>query len=519
MSCFSTSYMDARGRFLQACAASGAAIVSHRHPLPGPDGSPLFLDEARLGSPAARRILFIASGTHGIEGLCGSGIQTALLQTGLAARLPADVAVVLVHAVNPWGFAWLRRVNEDNVDINRNFLDFHAPLPENPDYDALYDAVNPSRLDDNAVTAFVEAVRQFELEHDSIAVYRALSGGQYRHPRGVQYGGAAPVWSNRVLREIWARHTQQAELAAFVDLHSGLGPRAVGMLLQTAPADSTAAQLAQQWWPDTIRSQPAEGSDAALVSGLIGPAFVAAHPAAVALGIVLEFGTIDVSRVMLAIQADNWLHHHGRRDSDTGRAIERQMREAFFLEDADWQTAVCERARVVIGAALDGAAAFSAPSSERRGVRVRAAEARDSDVLVELARAMARETEDRELDRETVRAGIEALLADPNRGRVFVVEADGETVATLALTLEWSDWRNGFFWWIQSVYVEPAHRRRGHYRRLHRHVEALAAADPDVFGLRLYVERENVNAQTTYRALGMHETPYRLYEQATRHRS
>lgn len=137
----------------------------------------------------------------------------------------------------------------------------------------------------------------------------------------------------------------------------------------------------------------------------------------------------------------------------------------------------------------------------------------DRDVLVEFARAMARETEDRELDPEVVRAGVATLLADPSRGRVLVVEDAGRVVATLMLTWEWSDWRNGLFWWIQSVYVAPTHRRSGLYRRMHDHVRALAAAEPDVCGLRLYVERENLTAQKTYRALGMEETPYLIFEE------
>jgi ribosomal protein S18 acetylase RimI-like enzyme len=147
---------------------------------------------------------------------------------------------------------------------------------------------------------------------------------------------------------------------------------------------------------------------------------------------------------------------------------------------------------------------------------VRPAGPGDQEVLVAFNQAMARETEDRELDVAILRAGVAALLADPARGRVFVVESAGEVVATLTITPEWSDWRNGFFWWIQSVYVSPAHRRHGHYRRLHDHVRALAARDPEVYGLRLYVEEENHTAQATYRALGMHETRYRLYEQPVR---
>lgn len=153
---------------------------------------------------------------------------------------------------------------------------------------------------------------------------------------------------------------------------------------------------------------------------------------------------------------------------------------------------------------------------EARSVRVRAARPEDLDALVGFNLAMARETEELTLDPATVRSGVAALLASPDRGRVFVVENGGTAVATLTLTLEWSDWRNGNFWWIQSVYVDLDHRRRGHYRRLYEHVRALAARDPAVCGLRLYVERNNRAARATYRSLGMEETAYRVYEQATR---
>jgi len=149
-------------------------------------------------------------------------------------------------------------------------------------------------------------------------------------------------------------------------------------------------------------------------------------------------------------------------------------------------------------------------------VSIRAATTADLDVLAEFALAMARETEDLALDEATLRAGVAGLLADPARGRSFVLEVDGEPAASLMLTSEWSEWRNGLFWWIQSVYVRPSQRGRGHYRRLHEYVRALAAREPDVCGLRLYVERENTGAQATYRALGMRETHYLLFEESTR---
>jgi hypothetical protein len=355
--CFAASYAEARESFLAACAAAGAEVASHRHPLTGPDGAPLFLDEARLGPAGAPRVLFLFSGTHGIEGFCGSGLQTWLLGGGLAERLPDGVALVLVHALNPWGFAWGRRVNEDNVDLNRNFLDHAAPHPANPDYDALHDAVNPASLAQPVVAESLARIRRFQEERGAAATYRALSGGQYAHPQGVQYGGREPAWSNRLVRAIVARHGAGRALALGIDLHSGLGSRGVGVLMQTAAGGSVAARLAAALWKDVLRAEPAAGTDVALVSGLLGPAFCAALAPVPAACLVLEFGTRDMAEEMLAIQAENWLHHRGERDGPEGRAIRRRMRDAFLVDEDDWKEKVCRRTHGVVERALAGMAA------------------------------------------------------------------------------------------------------------------------------------------------------------------
>ncbi len=143
---------------------------------------------------------------------------------------------------------------------------------------------------------------------------------------------------------------------------------------------------------------------------------------------------------------------------------------------------------------------------------VREARRDDLDWLAEGAIAMAWETEHKRLDPDTVRAGIAAGLDDPARARYFVADGNGARAGTLMLTQEWSDWRNGAWWWIQSVYVAPAHRRQGVFAALYRHVEALARDAQGVIGLRLYVERDNGAAQRTYTALGMRDAGYQLYE-------
>ena len=147
---------------------------------------------------------------------------------------------------------------------------------------------------------------------------------------------------------------------------------------------------------------------------------------------------------------------------------------------------------------------------------VRVAVAGDASTLAGFNRAMALETESRVLEREHLLPGVEAVLQDSGNGFFVVAETDGAVVGALLVTYEWSDWRNGRFWWIQSVYVRPEYRRCGVYRRLHEFVRERARATADVVGFRLYVERENVDAQRTYSALGMHETAYRMYEELLR---
>ncbi len=144
---------------------------------------------------------------------------------------------------------------------------------------------------------------------------------------------------------------------------------------------------------------------------------------------------------------------------------------------------------------------------------IRIGEERDADVLIRFNRAIARETENVELPPDRIVPGVKTLLKNPDLGYYVVAEIDGVIVGALMVTLEWSDWRNGCFWWVQSVYVHPDHRERGIYRALYEHVKARAAKEPNVCGFRLYVEKNNAGAQRTYQALGMAETHYRIYEE------
>ena len=154
-----------------------------------------------------------------------------------------------------------------------------------------------------------------------------------------------------------------------------------------------------------------------------------------------------------------------------------------------------------------------APTAPQAGaIRVRPASPDDISLMARWAETMALETEDKQLDPDTVLRGIRAAVEDPARGCYFIAEIAGEPVGTLMLTFEWSDWRGYWWWWIQSVYITPTNRRKGVYRALYAHVLELARAQEDVGGLRLYVDRQNISALRTYEFLGMIDAGYRMYE-------
>jgi ribosomal protein S18 acetylase RimI-like enzyme len=145
-------------------------------------------------------------------------------------------------------------------------------------------------------------------------------------------------------------------------------------------------------------------------------------------------------------------------------------------------------------------------------ILLRTAEMRDADVLAQANIAMAWETEHKHLDPATVAQGVRAVLNNPEYGFYVVASSGGQIAGSLLVTFEWSDWRSGLIWWIQSLYVQPKHRRQGVFKRLYEYVAAEAARMPNVRGIRLYVEHSNRAAQQTYANVGMHETSYRIYE-------
>jgi len=339
---FSQSYAEARGKFLTSAEAAGLDVHSHVHPLLGRDGETLAMDVARFGAADARGLLLVSSACHGVEGFCGSGVQNALLaDAGFHAQAAAaGVAVLYVHALNPFGFSWLRRVTHENVDLNRNFHDFSRPLPANPAYDELAHLILPATWPPAAAVG--AAIDAFIAEHGFGAWQTAVSAGQHEHPQGLFYGGRDPTWSHLTLRQVLRDHGRRCARMAWIDLHTGLGPSGHGERIFAGLDDATAVARARRWWGD-VTSIYDGSSTSARLTGLMWTCAPLECPQAEHTGIALEYGTLPLPRMFDALRAEQWLENHPETDADTARAIKRQMRDAFYIDSDAWKQRIVEQ--------------------------------------------------------------------------------------------------------------------------------------------------------------------------------
>ena len=353
--CFSESYAEARPKFCGAAAAAGGEIRSWLNPKGlGPNGEALYLDTARFGPADAENMLVLIAGTHGVEGHCGSGAEIAWLRHGCAATLPANTGALLIHAINPHGFAWTRRVTEDNVDLNRNFVDHDKAYPTNEGYLAIADAVLPREWNEATRAETERAFAAYAQKHGAYGLQGAISGGQYTHPDGIFFGGSSPTWSNRTIRAIARRELARARSVAVIDFHTGLGPFGHGELICAVPPSAKSFNRAKAWYGDEMTSPEGGTSTSAVVVGIMTDAFPQELPDAEVTPVAIEYGTYSVPEVLGAVRADNWLHQRGDLGSAQARALKADMKERFFPAGDRWREMVCTRADQTIGWALRG---------------------------------------------------------------------------------------------------------------------------------------------------------------------
>jgi len=354
---FSPDYFQARDRFRSAADELNARFETHPIDARGPDGEELTLDAALLGSQSPRRAVVVSSGVHGVEGFFGSAVQLAVLeQAEITERLSEDVRLVMLHAVNPYGFAHRRRWNEDNVDVNRNLLRENEEFTDSPPlYGALDGWLNP-KSPPGRINAFVlEAIGPL-LRYGKRRIAETLPVGQYEFPQGLFYGGAEPSESNRILSEHFETWLGGAEEVAHIDFHTGLGKHGDYELYLPFVEDSAQARWFEQHF-DTERVAPLpiekDGKEPAgyPTRGSFDQWSTARFGQRDYKFACAEFGTYPAIAVIAALRAENRAHHWGRAGVDYEWTKQRLV-EVFAPRSARWREKVVASGVTIVDQAL-----------------------------------------------------------------------------------------------------------------------------------------------------------------------
>lgn len=358
-SAFSTDYASARSKFLDAAGAAGLHVQSYAHPLKGRDGEALAMDVVLDGPANAERLLIVSSACHGVEGYCGSGVQVHALHDAAWRAREAGVAVLYIHALNPYGFSHLRRATHENVDLNRNFQDFSQPLPVNAPYADIHGMLLPDTWPPDAENQ--AAVDAYIATHGVGAYQSAVTRGQHAFPDGMFFGGTAPTWSNQTLRQVLREHAGAARHVAWMDLHTGLGPSGVGERIFACRDDAQALQRARDWWggggKTPVTSFYDGSSSSARLTGLMWNVIYEECPQAQYTSIAMEYGTLPVVEMLASLRAEHWLHKHPEAPPELRASIQQGMMDAFYVDTDAWREQIVLQATEAMSQAATGLAA------------------------------------------------------------------------------------------------------------------------------------------------------------------
>lgn len=341
---FPSDYLAARSAF--RARAAHTEHNTHNIAAPGPNGEVLSIDSAYLGNPEPHQLVIITSGIHGVEGYAGSALQQLWLAE-FSSELPIDTGVLLVHALNPHGFAHNRRVNEHNVDLNRNAL-VAFPGPVNPKYRSLNTWLNPTspapRIDDFMWRAFPLLLR-----HGRAALAQAIAAGQYEFPQGLFYGGREREPSLAIFSDLLAApRFANVQRVVHLDLHTGLGRYGHHqLLLEEPPSTPEFKYFTRAFGTETVKSDHASQATHYSAHGLLPTLTRHAFPSALTLAATLEFGTLGPATLLRILRAENRAHHHGTRRSTDATRLRAALRDALAPGDPTWRATVIAGGRQV----------------------------------------------------------------------------------------------------------------------------------------------------------------------------
>lgn len=356
LNCFKKNYQDARAAFKKSLSLIDQRLIvdsfEFQHPLKDPAGAELFCDIVFLGqSPDPSNVLVLISGTHGIEGFTGSAVQIdslPLLNTFLKSQ--ADFGIVLIHALNPWGFAWLRRCDHEGIDLNRNFIDFSQPLPENGEYKLLQAKLNNDK--------WLKTAHLSELwaDEDFPSFVAQITQGQYTDANGLYYGGQQPSWSHQLLNKVCAHSfITQANHLSVIDVHTGLGAYGYGEVINDHIPNTKGFEWAKKLYGNNGCAALLGESCSAPKLGLLDYYW---HKVMGDRGcfITLEYGTYAVENLISELIKEQ-IYHNGlapnqRRDLQAETVV--NLNAFFYPYEISWQQQVLFRARQIMALALLG---------------------------------------------------------------------------------------------------------------------------------------------------------------------
>jgi Protein of unknown function (DUF2817) len=338
---FSPNYFTARDRFRRGAAKAGARLDVLAIGAKGPAGEDLTIDIAWFGSNAPKRLLLHSSGLHGVEGFAGSAIQLQLLDNPPV--LPGDAALVVVHILNPYGMSWLRRVNENNVDLNRNFRVDGSYQGAPSTYAKLDHFLNPRTAP--AFDFFGLKAIPLILRHGMAELKQSFVGGQYEFPEGLFFGGKQLEEGPRKYHAFLVERLASAEKTIAIDVHTGIGKYAEDMLLVESmdfeKLRGIFGERVTALVPDQRAAYRIEGGIESMLFRVFGkrPMFVGQ-----------EFGTYSGIRVLHALREENRWHHYGRGSVDHPTKL--KVREAFYPADESWRRTVLKRGHELLEQAI-----------------------------------------------------------------------------------------------------------------------------------------------------------------------
>jgi Protein of unknown function (DUF2817) len=348
---------QASARFRLAAAAAGAAVRVHAHPKTGPQGEALATMVADV-NPDAPQALVVVSGTHGVEGLCGSAIQCALLEQLAIRPLPSSLGLVVVHHINPWGAAWSRREDDENIDIFRNLLYRHPPFAPNQLYARFEEGINPRAWEGPERERADHIYREFLQTHGADGAMAAIRRGQHQFPKGITFHGTEASWSRRVVEQIGREHLAGARQIDVLDIHTGYGAFGQLLVIPSAPAEAGLHQRIKDWFPGQFY---AWGQDVRIPDHPQGPYHLWQEQLGTPTlnNVGLEFGTYDLGQRFDLFRANNCFHAYGDPLSPAARAVAVEYREMYCPASMAWRALVLERGLAFIHAytqRLQGAA-------------------------------------------------------------------------------------------------------------------------------------------------------------------